>query len=280
VGSAQVKTEGEADGRGRAASVLVLVVVLLAPTLLVLQWSRPAPVRPRLPPPLLLDPAAVRAQRAEDAALAARAEDTARRRQLYDDVNRAEVEQRDTRAMARHRRERLADVLTSIAADAEARAALRAADLARLEPALRGTLEPAERAEAIGAFAQSLVRYRLVEDGRQSGPTFVVRTLFKARWNGLHGRPRLEGLSPIELQAYHGWLALGAEGAPSESRLAALDAYAEAGGTRVAETRAILRCREGLDAREAYDAALSEGFSFRLRNHALACALPLDDAAR
>lgn len=258
------------------APSVALVAVLVAPALLLFAWSRPAPAPPTEMPPLVLPPREVDAQIAADVAAAERApagEAAEERRRLYREANVAEDEAREPPSRARQRREQLVAALAAIAPDDEARAAVRASDLARLEPALRGELPAGERPAELGGFVAMMRRYGLAHGDRQSAPRFVVRTLFKARWNTLHDRELTEGLSPVELSAYHGWLALRGEGAPGELRLEALEAYAAASGASVAEARGVLLydLERFEDAREAFDQAYAEVPSFRLRNHALAC---------
>lgn len=261
-----------------------LVVVLAAPALLFWTWSRPAAAPPLEMPPLVLTPRAVDAQLAEDGALARTAppegEDPATRLRLYREANVAEVEG-DSEAESRARDALLAGVVSRIRERSGARAiaAMRARDLETLERSLArdASLEP----ELGGGFVRMMERYGLVAGGRQVAPRFVVRTLFKARWNARHGLPLTEGLSRVERQAYWGWLALRAEPAPVERRLEALEGYAAAGGVRSREAKAVLLYDAGRfqEAREAFDRAYAETPTYRLRNHALACA-ELDEESR
>lgn len=280
--------EGDRDGdsaeaahapgkRAHLAPIAALAVVLVAPALLLFAWSRPAAAPPTEMPPLVLEPSAIEAQLAADRDAAARApsgEAALERLRLYHETNVAEQEAREPPGRAQARHEELVRALAAVATTDEERAAVRASDVARLEPALHGELPAGERAAELGGFVGMMQRYGLARGDRQIAPRFVVRTLFKGRWNALHDRELTEGFSPIELVAYHGWLALRAEGAPSELRLQALDHYAEAGGGRALEARAVLLYDEGRleEAREAFEDAAAATSSFRLRNHALACA--------
>ena len=283
--SGEVKVSGAANEHDREeraerapsyrfGPLAALVAVLVAPALLLFAWSRPAPAPPLEMPPLVLETSEVAAQIAADERAAERAprgEAADERRRLYLESNTAELEAGDPPGRARARRQALVAALARAAPTDEARAAVRAGDLARLEPALRGELSAGDRAAELGGFLDTMQRYGLARGRRQIAPRFVVRTLFKARWNAMHGRELTEGFSPVELRAYHGWLALRAEGAPLDLRLAALDAYAASGG-RALEARAVLLYEAGRleEAREAFLAAYERAPTFRLRNHALA----------
>ncbi len=265
--------------RRRLAPAVALVAVLVAPALLVFAWSRPVAAPPTEMPPLVLPPSEVEAQLAADAAAAERAPaggPAEERRRLYRETNVAEHEGREPPGHARRRREQLVDALAAVAPDGETRAAVRASDLARLEPALSGELPAGERPAELGGFLEMMRRYGLARGERQIAPRFVVRTVFKARWNALHDRELTEGFSPVEQRAYHGWLALRGEGAAGELRLEALEAYQAASGARVAEARGVLLYDLGRleEAGDAFEEAYAQAPSFRLRNHALACVPP------
>lgn len=282
--SASVETTSQAptaSPRSRAMAGLVLVLVLVAPGLLVWSWSQPIAAPPREMPPLILEPSAVAEQLARDtehAAAAPTGEAEEERRRLVRELNVAEQEGRDPPGRAEQRRERLQAAVARLVAEhgADVLGRVRASDLARLEPALRGSLPSGDRVAELGGFVAMMERYDLVRDGRQVAPRFVVRTLFKARWNAIHGRELTEGLSDVELQAYWGWLALGAVSAPIERRLEGLERHVAAGGTGGTEARAVLLFDQGNleEAREAFEDAWTETGSFRLRNHALSCASP------
>ncbi|MGF1467709.1 MAG: hypothetical protein ACFCGT_16410 [Sandaracinaceae bacterium] len=273
----EVKTEREGGARRRGWALAGLLVVLVAPAALTLQWSRPRPIAPVFgPPPLVLEPGAVRAVVAGDGALARRAPTgpaAEERRRRYHAVNVAEHEGGDHEEGARYRRRQLANALRRLAqGDREVVRAVRAADLEAVQPALRGELPAGDRVALLGGFPMMLERYGMVRAGRQAAPTFVVRTVFKARWNAVHGEVLTADMSPVELQAYHGWLALHGAGAPIERRLLALSRYAEAGGARAAEAEAILRCENDLpQSDQALARARAERGTFLFRNIALGC---------
>lgn len=266
--------------RSRMSAGAVLVAVLVAPALLVYAWSRPVAAPPREMPPLVLDPSAVHDTLARDAELAAQAPSGERaeaRARLYREANTAERAADDPPGRGEARRAELERALAALLEEGgeAAVAAARSSDLAELEPALRGELSDDERDAAIGGFVAMMQRYELVRDGARVAPRFVIRTLFAARWNAMHGRELTEGFSPVEGEAYWGWLGLRAEGAPIERRLEAIARYAEAGGAHADEARAVLLFDAGRldEAREAFERAHAHRPSFRLQNHVLACAL-------
>jgi hypothetical protein len=264
-----------ANGRARVAPSIALVCVLVAPALLVWAWSRPEPAGPSEMPPLLLDPREVAAQIRADAQLASRAPSGDRaeeRRSRYLEINTAE---HAGSGGSLARAQQLDAIVRAIAEEHgdDAVAAMRSHDLERLEPALRGELAATERIAELGAFVRMMQRYGLARGERQVAPRIVVRTLFKARWNALHGLELVQGFSAIERQAYWGWLALRGETVPLERRLDALDHYRRAGGAGHLEARAVLLYDEGRleEARTAFEAAAAHEPSFRLANHARAC---------
>lgn len=256
---------------------MALLATIVAPALLFWSWSRPRAAAPSEMPTLALPPDAVRAQLEADVAAAAGAPDdeAARtRRALYDETNQAELEAADPPGRARRRAERLAAALTALgeAHGDDAVAATRAADLARAEAAMRGALPEVQRASAVGAFGELLERWNMARRGRQVAPRFVMRTAFKARWNAMHGLEPTASMSEVEQRAHWGWLALHGDAATLEMRLDAAERYAELGGERADEARAVLLFDEGAGgpAQEAFEAAYADTPSFRLRNHALA----------
>ena len=264
-------------GRGRLGASVALLAVLVTPALLMWAWSRPMAVAPREMPPLSLSPTAVSARLAEEARLAATApegEDATARARRFAELNQSELDARDTPGQAAERRRRLLAATNALIREhgEEVLGSMRAADLRDLEPALRGRPSQERAVEVLGGFLRMMERYGMMADGRQRAPAFVVRATWLARWNAMHGRPLTEGFATIDLQAYWGWLALGAENAPAERRLEALENYAAAGGRGADEARGVLLLEAGLreEAREAFLAGYEASPSFRLRNHLLA----------
>ncbi len=117
-----------------------------------------------------------------------------------------------------------------------------------------------------------MATYGLTGDGAWRAPDIVVRALFKARFNATLRRPLTEGLHPIELEAYWGWLALEAEEAPIDRRLEALDEYEAVVERTFPEARGVLLFHAGefLEAAERFEEAYAETGNVRLRNHAMA----------
>lgn len=120
--------------------------------------------------------------------------------------------------------------------------ALRAEAASELDRALAGELELSTARKRLGAFPRLIRAYGL----RLDSHPFILRCLYKARWNTMVGLPATEGFRPIEARAYWGWLALHAEAIAIETRLEALDRYERAGGSDSLEARAILLERQGL----------------------------------
>lgn len=264
----QVKAGASASARG---------ILLLLPLCLIALWWWPRPAIPVELPSLVLPRAEVAAAIVAEDGLAASVPEVSaedERRAAYLDQGRAEIRRLDTPASARARLSTLRAATEALIADGgpDALAAARAADVLRMERALAGEGTDASRAGELGMFARSLERWHAVEGGTRIAPRLVVRALAAARWNAIHERPLTEGLSPLHLRAYHGWLALhGAIGA-SELRGRALVAYGQSGGTRVREARGVLLFLEG--APELAVPELAASFdatgNLRVRNHWIA----------
>jgi hypothetical protein len=111
----------------------------------------------------------------------------------------------------------------------------------------------------------------LIFDEVMVAPELSVRALYKARWNSIHRRDLVEGMSRIELQAYWGWLALHGWGRPLEERENALVAFRNAGGFGAQEAAALMDLLEGHPERASKsleDLCAATG-ELRLRNLAL-----------
>jgi hypothetical protein len=129
-----------------------------------------------------------------------------------------------------------------------------------------------EREEGVlGGFPTVLKQYGAVRRGVVVAPPLTLRVFYKARWNSIHRRPFVEGFSPIEKQAYWGWLALHGWGKPLEKREEALVAFRDAGGFGTLEAAALFDLLEGNPARasnslqQLYEAS----GQLRLRNFSL-----------
>ena len=105
-----------------------------------------------------------------------------------------------------------------------------------------GTREPKGDYEVgvLGGFPEISARYGLIYRGVAIAPELTLRALYKARWNSVHRRPLVEGLSRVEHQAYWGWLALHGWGRPLSKREDAVVAFAQAGGFGAQEAAALL----------------------------------------
>lgn len=176
------------------------------------------------------------------------------------------------------RREALKDGLSDLirTQGSDTAAALRARALARVEAAMAGRLSEDEIPAVMGGFANQLQRHGLLVDGRIIAPRFVVRTLYKARWNLAHSRANDHDMRPVEVRALHGWLGLHGTRLEVDARLAALRAYAEAGGQDTLEAQGILLYQAGeypLAAEALQLAHDQRGGHLRIRNFALGARL-------
>ena len=117
---------------------------------------------------------------------------------------------------------------------------VRARAVEMMEAALDLRLPEEQTHHVLGVFPKLLEDNRVTREGEVVAPHFVVRTIYKARYNLLAGLDRAHGFSPIEQQAYFGWLAFHAQSQPLSRRLQALDPYEQAGGQHAGEARAVL----------------------------------------
>jgi hypothetical protein len=251
-----------------------LLIVALASSVAAILLFMPRRVPPHETPGLHLDPDEVAEVLERDVDLAGQAPDGELASEVlrlfgkHGEAEGAVREQGSARARAQDMRAAVAR-LRAVEGERSI-AALRADALLRL-PEMLLESDGTERRRFLGEFEETMVRYGLEVDGVRVAPPFVVRTLFMGRWNAVAGLPMTDGMSPIELQAYWGWLALESDAEPVR-RLEALDLYEEAGGPRAVEARAVLSFLVGspMRAAEGFDEAYEEGGSIRLRNHALA----------
>lgn len=123
-----------------------------------------------------------------------------------------------------------------------------------------------------GGFPEIARRYGLTYRGVIVAPELTIRTLYKARWNAIHRESFVDGFSPIELQAYWGWLALHGLGMPVEMREDALVAFRDAGGVGTQEAAALFDLLAGRPERAAItlQTLYAKRGELRLRNMALA----------
>jgi hypothetical protein len=163
----------------------------------------------------------------------------------------------------------------------EAAVAQRALALSRFEAALDLRLPDEQRKGVMGLFANVLARHRVTHDGVPLAPHFVLRTLYKARWNIFAGVAADWAFTKVEKRAHHGWLALHAENVDVRTRLASLAAYAAAGGTDEPEARGMLLFRAGdyTHAAEAFGRAYAATGNLRMRNYQRGAAVAADTAS-
>jgi hypothetical protein len=149
---------------------------------------------------------------------------------------------------------------------------LRAKAVQTLEEALALRLPPAQTKTVMGAFASNLAQDGVTRDGHMVAPHFVVRTLYKARWNVMVGEIPDRAFKRIERRAFHGYQALHAERVPLNRRVEALHAYGLVGGEDLEEALGglLFRSRQFAQSARAFEAAYQVHGSLRLRNNALA----------
>ena len=109
----------------------------------------------------------------------------------------------------------------------------------------RGFAAAGDDTGIVGGFGEVLERYGAVHDGVLVAPPLTVRVFYKARWNSVHRLLFVDGFSPIELQAYWGWLALHGWGKPLQKRREALTAFRDAGGFGTEEAEALFDLLQG-----------------------------------
>lgn len=274
---------GRMTGEGRrarwvAASAWGFLLAPMACAGLLLSWPRS--VEPELLPVLALDGeqvAAIVARDAADAKGAPRGGVADELRQLLAAQGEAEVRGTEDAEVYADRRALMARRCKALVADAgePAARALRAEAVQQLEAALDGRL-PLEQARVVlGVMPMVLAREGAAHDGTLIAPHFVLRTLFKTRFNLLFGRKPEHDLAPVERRAFFGYQALHAERLPIVRRVEALKQYARAGGTRSDEALGVLLYRGGQlpEAAEVLHSVGERGGELRARNYAQAAAL-------
>lgn len=244
---------------------------------LVLTWALlhwPRAVYPVLPPALSLPPEQVQQQLKTDHLAAQRLkhiQGAHRLEKLFLASGQAERQPLESGATSATRQAQVAALVRDIQQrqGSQALAIMRAHAVESLELVLKGTITGEEAAARLGTFPNLLAFHGATYRGKPIAPHFVVRTLYKARWNTLHGLAHPEGFSPIEGRAYFGWLSFHAPRLSIPYRLAALPDYAATGGDRATEGAATLLFLSGQHERAltAMHAAYQEQPSLRLRNH-------------
>ncbi len=243
--------------------------------------SLPRPVLPSGPPPLRLSRHAIQIVIRADQSLASRVPSDALAEQFrshYFAQGQAEASSGETRAQFDARRRALTKAVKRLHEhDREAVMALRAEAVQHFEQ-LTGSNGHRRSERWLGSFSTVLERYNLSLRETSELRRFVVRTLFKARWNAIATLELTDTFEPVEEQAYWGWLALhGDNASPSQRRLDAAHAFRSSGGYGGLEAEGALAAALGRHAWAAtrYHEAHTHTGNLRLRNHALAClALP------
>lgn len=254
---------------------LLIAVIAISCTSVIL--ASPQPVAPGESPPLILDQGEVERVLREDRERAAEVPETEeflRIARVYRSAGLAELGEPEAPRAGRERTVEMAEGIRAIAEEhgEEAVIALRARMTERAVRALKGELPAEDRRGLLGTFASIMERYSVIEEGRLIAPEFVLRALYKARWNGYMRLELTSGLEDIELEAYWGWLALAAHGIEVRRRLHALDSLEEVSEEEFPEARATLLFLSGEYSQSAdiFDELYHRTGSLRYRNHALA----------
>jgi hypothetical protein len=157
-----------------------------------------------------------------------------------------------------------------VAADgASAALMLREQALGQLEAALDLRLPKPQVNGVMGVFANVLSEHRATRNGEEVAPHFVLRTLYKARWNRMLDLAADFGFAPVERVAYFGWLGIHADNLPLSARRQALLKYAAAGGPHASEAQGVLAFldHDYTQSIVALERAYAEAPSLRLRNY-------------
>lgn len=256
------------------AALLLLTLTTACAGLLLAQ---PRHVAPLELPSLLLPADAVAAVIAKDESAARQAPRSAAAQafeKLLDEQGRIETLGRESSDRYAARRAALVESYRTLAREVGETTALRlrAKAVERLEDALDLRIDTTHARAVIGAFNSVLDRESASRDGYLVAPRFVVRTLYKARWNILAGLPPEYAFERIERRAFFGWQALHCDELPLQKRVAALHEYGLAGGDHVEEALGILLFRLGdyAQSASALETAYRKQGSLRLRNNLLA----------
>jgi hypothetical protein len=249
--------------------MLFLLVVTCAGFLLLL--PRRAPLRET--PPLVLPAGPVRdalAAEAKSAQQAPRTPAAAELDRLWLELSRAEREGPEPIHARRTRRNAAREAFLQVVKESgePGALALRAAAVERLDAALDLKLDPKLARDVMGDFALMLEKENAARGGELIAPRFVVRTLYKARWNIAHEVAPDYAFASIERRAYYGWQALHAQRLPVEQRMRALVQYRRHGGNRADEAASVLLQRSAQNevAHAALTAAYRSSGTLRLRN--------------
>ena len=256
-----------------------LISWIVAATVAGVTLATPQPVDPWEMPSLVLDRAAVADAIELDQTLSKEMPDSDEvrsLRSLFLDHGRAEANPPYERREY-ERRQAAIHHATRALIDKHGAPALEAMRADAVESFMRllsaGTEEPLTEDEQgiIGGFDEVLNQYGALHEGVMVAPPLTIRVMYKARWNAIHRRPFVEGFSPIESQAYWGWLALHGWGKPLQKRRDALLAFRDAGGFGTEEAAALFDLLGGYPelASKSLSALYESTGQLRLRNYSL-----------
>jgi hypothetical protein len=237
-------------------------------------FAMPRAIEPNDLPVLTLSAADVAKVEREDARLAEAAPDTPAARQLMDSfltMGRNESNALGDATLLAMRRRVLHRAYQRVVDESGkgAGAAMRSYALMQFEAALDARLQGEQVPGLLGVFPSVLAQHCATRDGVEIAPHFVIRTLYKARWNRMFDLPLDDGFARVEKHAYYGWLGLHAENLTLHQRRDALVKFAAAGGDGAAEAQGVLafRAHDYAQALDNLQRAYAENPSLRLRNY-------------
>jgi hypothetical protein len=266
-------TEGSSRPWLSAGVALYVSFALAVACALVLAFL-PRSIVPSEMPALTLPAAEVAQVLRDDARRAAAAPKTDPANELvrmFVEFGKSEIAALENPPLASQRRHLLHHAFDRVVAahGTEGAQALRELLLARFESALDLQL-PAKQASALlGVFPNVLEQHKVLQDGEEVAPHFVMRTLYKARWNHLLGLDVDWNFVRIERVAYFGWMGLHADNLPLDARRQALQKYAAASGPHADEALGVLAFldKDYAHAVEALARAQAREPGLRLRNY-------------
>jgi hypothetical protein len=267
-------TAGKARRRTRSAEPALYALFALTIGCALVLLVVPRAIAPSELPTLTLPAAAVDRVMREDARRATAAPSSAPARELVQrflEFGASEVAAIEDARLGIQRRRVLHHLYDRVVAADGAAAALdlREQALARFEAALDLRLPKAQVNGVMGVFANVLSEHRATRNGDEVAPHFVLRTLYKARWNRMMDLAADFGFAPVERVAYFGWLGIHADNLPLSARRQALLKYAAAGGPHAAEAQGVLAFldHDYVQSIAALEHAYAEAPSLRLRNY-------------
>jgi hypothetical protein len=263
---------------GEAFSLYALFVVAVA--CLLLLCAVPRPLVPSELPAVRLPEAAMAktvAQDALDEKQAPTSPAAMELERLFLEHGEAEDAGRDSTTTRMARQQALSAAYKELVAQdgAIAGVRLRARELGKMEAALALRLPEEQVRGVMGVFANALDVHSVTRGGEEIAPHFVLRTLYKVRFNlAVDQAPDL-ALSDVEQMAYYGHIGFHAHALQAERRLRALGKFASVAGAaqqaRAKEAQGVLLYRSGAfaEAERALVAAHTLTGHIRLRNYAL-----------